>query len=1038
MPNLTRFALEKKRITFTVLVIILVSGLLQYQSMSRAEDPGFIVRTAQILTYFPGASPERIELLVTDKLEKKIQEIPEIDYIYSESKTGVSVILVNILERYKNMRPIWDDLRRKVEDVTPDLPEGINGPFVNDEFGDVFGILVALTGADFTYAELKEIADQCRDELLLISDVAKVEINGEQEERVFVEYNNARLSELGLSPSQLQQILVSRNIIYSGGEVYTRDERIALEPSGNFESVEELRRTVINLPGRGDLVYLEDVASIYRSYIDPPTTKMRANGQPSIGLAVSLREGGNITTLGIEVERQLQRFQRNYPIGIDFEVIYFQPTYVNNKVEDFVNNLMQAVGIVILVMLFSLGFRTGLVVASLIPMAMIMALLVMGSLDIGLDQMSLAALIIALGLLVDNAIVMSESIMVQINEGKSRFEAAIDSAAELRVPLLTSSLTTAAAFLPIFLAEKAVGEYTSPIFKVVTITLLCSWFLALTMTPLFCFLFFKPKGKSDAKAATYGGFFYRIYRSLLILSLRFRYLAILLTFAIFYGVIQLFAFIPQIFIPSNDKPIMFAELEFPLGTPLEKTERMIAEVESFLQAELMAQWDEEGNVARQGVIKWASFLGEGAPRFQLSYNPEPPSTHYSYMLITTTSRSLIDSQWVGQLEDFCRSRFPDLSATVAPLFMGPPVANPIEIRITGRDIDQIYAYVDRVKEKVAEMPGARNVIDDWGPRTKKLYVLINQPRALRAGLSSQDIAMSLQTILSGIETTVYREEDEVIPVVLRSIGAERQDIGKLESFNIYVQSTGQSVPLKQVADIEVAFEPSRIIRRDRLKTVTVQAAVVQGASPIALSHQLDEWLAEESRNWPVGYRYELGGEMESSVEGNQAIMDKLPIAGLIIILLLVGQFDSIRRPLIIIMTIPLGIIGVVIGLLVTGQPFGFMSLLGIVSLSGIVINNAIVLIDRIRLERFQRGREPQDAVIEAAQRRMRPILLTTMTTIGGLIPLWLGGGPLFESMAVTILFGLMFATVLTLGVVPILYSILFRVSYKNYRYSGTS
>jgi multidrug efflux pump subunit AcrB len=1033
--NITQVAIEKKRITVVSLLVVLFAGMSTYQTMSRAEDPGFIIRIAVVTTIFPGASPERVEQLITDKLEKVIQEMPEIDFLASRSKPGISIIYVNIKESYSAMRPIWDSLRRKVDRAKGDLPSGIRGPFVNDEFGDVFGTLIAITGDGYTYAELKEIADDTRNELLLVEEVAKVEIIGYQEERVFVEFNNARLAELGMSPGQLKFILDSRNIVFPGGEIFTEDEQIVLEPSGNFESVEDLERTVIQLPGRDALVYLGDVASIERAYVDPATTKVTHNGEPSLLLAISLREGGNIINLGEAVREKLARFQQVYPIGVEFDVVFFQPDFVQKKVDGFVTSLLQAIGLVILVMLVFLGLRTGFVIASLIPMAIVAAFMVMGFAGIGLDQMSLSALIISLGLLVDNAIVMSESIMVQMAEGKNRIQAAIDSAKELRIPLLTSSLTTAAAFLPIYLAESNVGEYTAPIFQVVTITLICSWVLALTMTPMLCVAFLKVKQKQKQGFNTP---FYRRYRSFLIAMLKHPILTVLGTLAIFVGAQMLTRFVPFIFFPANDKPVMFAELKLPLGTPLTKTEQVVSEVEDFMRAQMMAELEPNGDVTRHGVTSWASFVGAGPPRFYLSANVEPQAPEYAYLLINVTDRWRMGSDFIPLLERFCVDSFPDLNTTIAPLFLGPPVEAPVQVRVSGKDTDEVFDLADDVKARLVEMPGTKNIADDWGQRAKKLFVRINQPRAQRAGLTSEDIAVSLQTILSGIEITDYREEDEVIPVVLRSVEADRADIGKLESHNIYVQATGQAVPLKQVADAEIQFQPSRILRRDRLKTITVEADLEPGFNAIAVANELDAWLQEESGGWPVGYKYEIGGELESSGKANQSIVVKVPIAALIIVLLLVGQFDSIRRPAIILLTIPLGLVGVIVGLLITQKALGFVAFLGVIALAGIVINNAIVLIDRIRIEIEVNGHPPARAIVEAGQRRLRPILLTTATTVGGLIPLWLGGGPLFEAMAVAIIFGLIFATALTLGFVPVLYRLLFRVDFRGFEYPGAT
>ncbi|UCG12231.1 MAG: efflux RND transporter permease subunit, partial [Deltaproteobacteria bacterium] len=925
--DITRAAIEKNRITAVALAIILVAGLVAYRQMPRSEDPGFIIRTAVVQTFFPGASPARVEQLVTDKLEKAIHEMPELDYVASQSKTGSSVIWVNIQERYSSMQPIWDKLRRKVDKAKGELPEGIIGPFVNDEFGDVFGVIVTITGDGFTYRELEDVADEVREELLLLPDVAKVEIYGAQEERIFVEYNNARLAELGFSPTQLQEFLASQNIIIPGGDVTTKYEKIVLEPSGNFQSVEEVGRAVINLPGRRNVLYLKDIVDISRGYIDPADTKMRYTSEPCLGLAISMREGGNIIELGQQVNGLLDVVRGFYPIGIEFDFVQFQPRAVERKVGEFVGNLGQAVAIVAAVMLITLGIRTGLVVASLIPMAMIMSFVVMSVFGIGLDQMSLASLIIALGMLVDNAIVMSESIMVQMASGKGRVEAAVDSARELRIPLLTSSLTTAAAFLPIFLAESSTGEYTAPLFKVVTITLLSSWILALTMIPLLCVKFLRVK--VDPEKQSFDSRFYRIYRTFLLWILRHRWVSLGVIVVTFVLAMKGFSYVPVIFFPPNDRPTFTAEIELPTGTPIQRTEAVVVEIEDYIERHLTA-----GPERKEGVVNWASFIGQGAPRFILPYSPEMSSPEYGFMLINATSRDILE-ELIVPLETFCNERFPDLKATIRPLDLGPPAWPPIEVRVSGRDPETLFGIVDRVKAKLREIPGTKLIDDNWGARAKKIVVEVNQPRARRAGVTSRDVAISLQTYLSGLEITEYREEDKLIPVTLRSVEAERKDIDKLETLNIYAQASGNSVPLTQVADIRVVWEPAKIMRRNRLKTITVEAGLEQGFTATEINSHLRPWLEEQEKEWGLGYSWEFGGEAETSGEANASIMVKLPIAGLIIVLLLVGQFNSLRRPTIILLTIPLGLIGVVIGLLVTNLYFGFMTLLGIISLAGI-------------------------------------------------------------------------------------------------------
>ncbi len=1020
--SVTQIAIEKNRITVIALLLVIGAGIGAYNAMPREEDPGFIIRTAMVMTLFPGASPERVEDLVTDPIEATIQQIPELDFVSSQSQTGLSLIYVNVRERYKEMRPIWDNLRRKIGDVSDDLPDGVIGPFVNDEFGDVFGIILTLTGEGFSYVELEEIADDVRDELLRISDVAKVEIYGAQEERVFIEYDNARLANLGLSPYQLQQILQSQNILFPGGNVTTGRERIVLEPTGSFETVEELRETVISLPGRSDVLYLKDIARIERGYIDPPKSKLRSSGAPALGLGISMRGGGNGIRMGEAVVATLNTLERRYPIGVEFDTIMFQPHEVESNVNNFVRSLGQAVGIVILVMLLTLGVRTGLVVATLIPMTMLLSLIVMNVLGITLNTISLAALIIALGMLVDNSIVMSESIMVAIRAGRPPVKAAVESARELQVPLLTSSLTTAAAFLPIYLAESATGEYTADLFRVVTIALLSSWCLSLTLIPLMCVQFIRVK---QADPNQYGGRFYLGYKAFLRRILKRPWLLLAVIVAVLIASMQLQRFIPAIFFPPTERAFLRAELTLPVGTPIERTNAMVGDLEALFRDSLVVS-----DSRQEGITNWASFIGVGAPRYYLNVNPEPAREELAYLIINTTSREAAERMG-SRIEHYLVDRYPDINAVVLPLDYGPPVEAPVQIRLYGKETDGLFALVDEIKAKLAAIPGAKNIDDNWGARVKKLRVVVDQPRARMAGVTSLDIALSLQTILSGVEVTEFREDEDVIPIVLRAEAADRHDLGKLETLDIYAQATGKSVPLKQVADTEIAWESSKIMRRDRSKMVTISAHTAPGVTATRVIDQIRPWLERERRDWPLGYFYEFGGELESSVESQQSIMAKLPIGMGIIILLLVAQFNSFRRPLIILLTIPLAFIGVNVGLFLMGGSMGFMTFLGVISLAGIVINNAIVLLDRIRIEIEENGLEPADAVMQAGVKRFRPILLTTVTTIGGLMPLWLGGGPMWKSMAIAIIFGLLFATVLTLGVVPALYALFFKVRFAK-------
>ncbi len=1013
--TLTRWAIENNRVTWVLLAVIVIAGLQAFNNMPRAYDPGFIIRTAQVVTYFPGAAAERVEALVSSPIEEVVKELPELDFVRSESRAGVSIVSVNIRESYTDMRPIWDNLRRKVDSVAPELPDGVTQPEVNDDFGDVYGIVVGLTGEGFSFKELDIIADEVKAVFLQIPDTAKVEILGVQEERIFLEYNNARLADLGLSPGLLTQILEERNIVVSGGSFKLGDERISLEPSGNFESMAEIGATLLRLPGTNQLFQLRDVAQLNRSYVDPPESLVRVNGEPAIAIAIAMRDGGNNIKLGAAVKDALADFHQRYPIGIDFQLVSFSPQEVDDKVKGFVLNLLQAVAVVSLVMLVTLGLRTGLVVSSLIPITMLLSIIIMSALSIGLDQISLAALIIALGMLVDNGIVMSESIMVQMEKGKSAVQAAIDSASELRTPLLTASLTTAAAFLPIYLAESSVGEFTASLFKVVTITLLSSWLVALTVVPLLCVRFIRVKSASASGSSR----IQRGYRRFLTLLLGHRTLTLVATLLVLIIALRAFEFVPKLFFPPSDRAYFTVEFKLPTGTNIDRTQRIVSEVEDYLQGS-RAERDSDG-----AILNWVSYVGSGGPRFVLSHNPVPSAPGFALMVVNVASPVAI-AGIRRDIEAYVEDRYPDLDLKTRLIENGPAVENPVEVRLSGSDSSRLFFAVDALKKQLQDMGGLRNVSDNWGQRQKKLEVRIDQARAVRAGITNQDIAVSMQAGLSGIQLTEYREGEDVIPVVLRSKTSTLHDVNKVSSLSVYNQSSGQAVPLRQVADVQLVWDVARVYRRNGVRTVAIGAQLDPGVTAADRMAILIPWLEEQRAVWGAEVGIELGGESESSGDANKAIADKLPVAGFIILLLLVGQFNSMRKSLVILTTIPLGLIGVVVSLLVGQSFFGFMTLLGVVSLAGIVINNAIVLLERIALERSA-GLSHFDAIIAAAAQRSRPIVLTTATTVLGLLPLYLGGGEMWEPMALAIMGGLLFSTVLTLGVVPVLYAALYGV-----------
>ncbi|WP_127714010.1 efflux RND transporter permease subunit [Halobacteriovorax sp. HLS] len=1020
--GLTEFALKKQTITLTFVAIVFLTGIMSLRNIPQAEDPGFVVRTALVMTSFPGASPERVEQLVTNTIEEKIQEMPELKHIESQSKTGISVVTITIKDQYKEMRPIWDKLRRKVDDATKDLPEGALAPYVNDDFGDVFGSVITITGNGYSYRELRDFADDLKDEILKLKHTGRVEKYGFQDEKIYLEYNQAKLSELELSPVQLGSLLQEQNILQSGGTIYTNSDSITIEPTGNFLNVQEIKDTIIQLPNSKRLVYLKDILNIRRGYIDPPKQMVRANGAVALALGVSLREGGNIVAQGEELTLLLERMRNILPLGIELEMPVYQPEVVDKKVSDFLSNLYQSIVIVFLSMLVFLGARTGAIVASLIPAAILFSLFWMDFLEYTLDQITLASLIIALGMLVDNAIVMVESITVQVQEGKKLLNACIDSANELKVSLLTSSLTTSAAFLPISTAKNQTGEYLAPMAVVVTITLLCSWILSLTMIPLFSYKFLKVEASAEDENV-YAGPFYTKYVSLLKKALEYRKTVVAILVASFAFSLFLLGFIPKNFMPENDRPILIIKIETPKNTPIKRTAEIIEGIEGYLNESWLVNEKRE-----MGALNWVGVVGGGDPRFSLTHNPVQAEP-YSGVLLAKLSH--LDWDFYEKIRtetyDFIVKNYPEVTAKVEGLKSGGGSKNPLEVRFIGTDSDRLKENSKELKSILETTPGLRSSGDDWGIMKRKVIIDIDKARAFRAGVTNQDIATSLQSVFDGTPVSEYREGKFSITMLLRSSNANRNDLSKLETMDIFSQRTGASIPLKQVAEIKLVWEDGVIYRRNRLRTLTLYAA--SGGANLAkvIKEKVQPWLDENSPKWGYGYSYEFGGEKESSSQATEAIASQLPLAGIIIILLLILQFNSYKKVSIIMLTIPLGFIGVVIGLFITRGSFGFMSLLGLISLAGIVINNAIVLIDRIDIERDRFGREPYDAVIEAGMRRLRPILMTTVSTIVGLLPLWFFGGVLWTDMAVSIIFGLLVSTILTLIFVPVLYSFLFKI-----------
>jgi multidrug efflux pump subunit AcrB len=996
--SITEFALGRSHFVAVSVAALVLVGISLYVGFPSQEDPDFTIREAVITTRFPGMSPERIEDLVTRPVEEEIRRIPEVKHIISSSRSGTSVVHVEVYDRYVDLDPIWRDLRNRMGDLAPRLPAGTQGPFVNDDFGRVAVATIAVTGDGFSLAELRETAKALRQELYVVPGTSQVDLFGVQDERVYLEVSPARLTEFGVGPAHIFQSLVSQNVILPGGRVTVEGHEFLVEPTGNFESVDEIGEVPISLPD-GGFAYLRDVASIERAYVDPPESPVYYNGEPAIALGVSMVVGENIVEYGERLRQRVSRFESSLPVGYRLSFATFQPARVERSIEDFTGNLYQTISVVLLVVVLFLGLRTGLIVGLIVPLTILAAFVFMSLWEIPLHTVSIAALIISLGLLVDNGIVMAEDVRTRIQAGIPRREAAVGAGRELAMPLL--------------LAQNSAGEYTRSLSQVVMITLLCSWFLAFYATPLFCYWFVRERGSTDGdEDSLYVGGVYTTYRRWLHRILRRRALFLAVMLAAFVASLALFRLVTMEFFPSSTRREYLAYLDLAAGASIRHTAS---------EAERFAAWlvDPDANPEIEDHI---AYVGSGGPRFVLGFSPPDPAAHRALFVVNVRDGADMDAVQ-ARARQHLAAYFPEVSARVNKLGIGPSEPGLVEVRVSGRDRDRLTEIASRIKDGFHSVPGVINVRDDWENRTRKVLVMVNQARALRSGLSSQDIASSLAGAFDGDEISAYREEDRSIPIVVRSRERDSTALDGLRTMPIYSEARQMAVPLLQIADFDIVWEYGSIQRRNLERTVTVSAR-----HPVRTARELAEALqpALDALELPAGYQLEQGGEIEASEEANSALFSSVPLCAAAIAMLLVWQFNSVRRPLIILMTIPLSLIGAVVGLVLTQAPFGFMATLGLLSLAGIIINNAIVLIDRIDLE-IGRGVEPYEAVVGAALKRLRPILMTTLTTVFGLLPLMLFGGPLWFGMAVVIAAGLAGGTVLTLGVVPVLYSLFFRI-----------
>ncbi len=1012
MP-LTGLAVANSRITILAVIVIVVVGLQTYLNYPSSEDPTIRIREAQVVASYPGMSADRVENLITKPIETKMREIAEIEEIRSTSKTGEALVNLKLHDWVADLGDVFQQIRNRANDLRGELPEGTIGPVVYDEKGLTAIATIALWADGFSMSDMQNVAETLRDRIYTLDGIRRVELYGVQEERVYLDFAPSKLAEYGISPQVVFSALAQQNVIKPGGSVRAGDRRITLEPSGDFRALDEIDEVVFQIPETGRVARLSEVVDIRRDYVDPPRAPVFFDDKPAIVVSVSTIEGVNNVAFGARLQALVEAYQQELTIGYVLEFATFQPQLIASAVGGAVSNVYQTLGIVLVVVMVFLGIRSGLIVGSFVPLTMLLGVIVMRLLEVELQRMSIAAMIIALGMLVDNGIVVAEDIRSRMERGVDKRQAAAEAGRSLGIPLLTSSLTTILAFVPMLLLDGAAGEYVKSLAQVVTILLLGSWILSLTVTPVLCVWFLRIKPAQTAQTTpTYDGFAYRIYRRVLLLLLRFRLVFIVILIGALVGSLQLFSLLKTEFFPVGERSQFLVYLDFEAGTDIGAVQEDVRTLTSWLA-------DKSENPEIDNHI---AYVGNGGPRFFLSLSPVDPDPHRVFILVNTKHAGDVDAL-ISRVNGFMDTNLPAARPDAKEMWFGGTEPGVVEIRLIGPDGDLLAEAARTIEAAFHAIPGAVGIKQDWENRTLKLIIDVDQVRAARAGVTSSDIASALSTTFSGLEISDYREGDRAIPIVLVGGQDVRTSLAGLRRIKVLSAATGEFVNLGQVARVRGEWQFDRIKRVDQQRTVTIEARNPLISSP-ALFRMMRPAL--DALPLPAGYRWEVGGEIEDQQEANSGLFGMLPLALAGIAVLLIGQFNSFRKGGIILLTIPLILIGGILGLVVMQAPFGFMVVLGFFSLAGILINNGIVLIDRIQTEQKATS-DPLEAIINACLARLRPIMMTTLTTVLGLVPLIIFGGPLFYGMASVLAFGLIVATVITLGFVPALYSILYRV-----------
>jgi multidrug efflux pump subunit AcrB len=1048
--NIAEFSIKKSVIIWTLTVVILVLGYLAYMDLPRLEDPEFAIKNAVIVTPYPGASPKEVEEEVTEQIEKACQELGQLKRVESYSARGLSTVKIEIKDKYgKDALPgIWDELRRKILDVTPHLPPGAGPPIVNDAFGDVFGVYLGLTGEGYTYAEMKDVAELLKRELLTVRDVKKVTFFGEQSEAIYVEMSRFKMASMGITQQEIFDALKAKNLPVDSGRIKIGPEYMAINPTGEFKSEKDFGGLFIAAKG-GRLIYLRDVASIRRGYMDPPQKILRVNGRPAIGIAVSTVLGGNAVTMGEGVLERIDGLMDQIPLGMELVEISMQSKTVTRAVNGFVVNLLEAVAIVIVVLLLFMGLRPALIIGFILVLTISATFVVMGYYQITLERISLGALIIALGMLVDNAIVVVDSMKIRMQKGEDGLAAAKAVVGQNSIPLLGATAVAVLAFASIGGMSNSTGEYCRSLYYVILIALSLSWLTAVTITPLMTKQFVlskKDRLQQDREPKDpYGNSFYRTYRAFLSGAIRARWLTIGIVVGLFGLALYGFGYVEQLFFPASTSPMFQVECQFREGTHIRETEKSVKQIEDYLRK-------------IDGIEQVASAIGGGHPRFILTYDtPVEAASQYANLLVTVNDYKLIN-QLQQKIQRDLEQMLPDAVVNVKKFNLGPALGGKIQLRINGPDPEVIREMADQAMLVFRE-EGAKAIRSEWAAKVKVPQPVLAEDRARNLGITRPMLATAIQANFSGTTTGLYREGIDLIPIVARAPQTERTTIEDMTELQIFSPSAGKNVPILQVLNgITTQWENARVSRWHRRPMIKIHAdpRIELPAQLFArVKPRVEQLLGVDVaayRGTPLkegekytagtiplkyddiiplkdkpGYFLAWGGELETSSDSQKQLAANIPLYFGMMVLAVIFLFNAFRQPLIIWLTVPLSLIGVTAGLLLLKQPFGFMALLGLMSLSGMLIKNAIVLIDQIDLN-IKEGMPGLDAVIESGVSRMQPVMMAALTTMMGMIPLFTDA--FFVAMAVTIVFGLGFASVLTLVFVPVLYATFFQIPSK--------